>query len=56
MARKKKEDASKEIAKKAGIFYGVKKLVGGLTKLAMVGAIGAAVVKMVRKDDASPAT
>ena len=56
MARKnKKEDTSKEVAKKAGIFYGVKKLVGGLTKLAMVGAVGAAVMKVMRKDT-SPAT
>jgi len=40
----------KDVAKKAGFFYGVKKLVGGATKLAMVAGVGAAVVKVLRKD------
>lgn len=41
---------TKEVAKKAGIAYGLKKVVGGATKLAMIGAVGAAAMKVLRKD------
>lgn len=43
---------SKEVAKKAGIAYGLKKVLGGVTKLAMIGTVGAAALKVLRKDKA----
>ncbi|MEX0658217.1 MAG: hypothetical protein WD080_03705 [Egibacteraceae bacterium] len=41
----------KEVAKKAGILVAVKKGLGKLTKLAVVAGIGAAVVKVLRRQE-----
>ena len=43
---------SKDVAKKAGIAYGVKKVLGGVTKLALIGTVSAAAMKVLRKDKA----
>lgn len=43
----------KALAKKAGIFVGVKKTIGMVSKLAVVAGIGAAVVKILRGDKAT---
>lgn len=41
----------KEVAKKAGIVVATKKVLGKLTKLAVVAGIGAAVVKVLRRQE-----
>lgn len=45
----KSESGKKRVAKGAGLFLLAKKLLGGLTKLAVLGAVGAAVVKILRR-------
>lgn len=41
----------KDVAKKTGIFIAVKKTLGKLTKLAVVAGVGAAVVKVLRRQE-----
>lgn len=41
----------KDVAKKAGIVVAAKKLVGGLSKLAMLAGVGAAVLKVLRRNE-----
>ena len=41
----------KNVAKKAGIFIAAKKALGKLTKLAVVAGVGAAVVKVLRRQE-----
>lgn len=41
----------KDVAKKVGIFVVAKKVLGKITKLAVVAGIGAAVVKILRGDE-----
>lgn len=45
-----KKNKKKEVAKKIGIAVVAKKALGGLTKLAVVGAVGAAVAKILRRN------
>ncbi|HVL98607.1 MAG TPA: hypothetical protein VM324_04875 [Egibacteraceae bacterium] len=45
--------SKKDAAKKVGIFIAVKKLLGKVTKLAVVAGVGAAVIKVLRGEKAS---
>lgn len=45
----KPKSGKKRVAKGAGLFLVAKKLFGGLTKLAVLGAVGAAVLKILRR-------
>lgn len=52
MAEKKSgkpKSGKKRVAKGAGLFLVTKKLLGGLTKLAALAAVGAAVTKILRR-------
>lgn len=49
----KGKNKGKDVAKKAGILYGTKKVVGKVSKLAVVAGVGAAVVKILRRDSST---